>query len=234
MTPVVELDRVVKTYGGLRPLRIAALAVADRERVAIAGLDAAAAEVFVSLVTGAALPDEGVIRTFGGSTADLAGGDEWLASLDRFGIVSPRAVMLEAATLEQNLAIPFALEIDPVPPGVAGKVAALAALCGIDRGLLTTAVADLPPHVRARAHLARAVALNPQLLLLEHPTAGVPPLHRHDLARDVAAVAESRALTTIAITLDEEFAARVAHRSLTLNAATGALTAWKKTKRWWS
>jgi len=42
----------------------------------------------------------------------------WLASLDRFGIISPRAVLLTHSTLAQNLAIPFTLEIEPVPvPG---------------------------------------------------------------------------------------------------------------------
>ena len=63
--PVVEIAAVTKSYGGLRPLRIRALAVAPGERVAIAGIDAAGAEVMVNLVTGASLPDEGEIRVFG-------------------------------------------------------------------------------------------------------------------------------------------------------------------------
>ena len=67
-------------------------------------------------MTGASLPDEGDVRVFGRSTAAVSDGDEWLASLDRFGIVSERAVLLEGATLMQNLALPFALDIDPVRP----------------------------------------------------------------------------------------------------------------------
>ena len=57
--PALELAGVVKDYRGLRPLRIADLVVEEGERVAIAGLDRAAAEVFVDLVNGALLPDAG-------------------------------------------------------------------------------------------------------------------------------------------------------------------------------
>ena len=71
----------------------------------------------VNLVTGAACRTKGTFGCFGRSTADVSDGDEWLASLDRFGIVSERAVLLEGATLAQNLAMPFTLEIDPIPTG---------------------------------------------------------------------------------------------------------------------
>ena len=105
--PAIQIAQVVRNYGSLRPLRIAALAVAPGERVALTGLDAGAAEVLVNLVTGAALPDEGEVRVFGRATSEIASGDEWLASLERFGIVSPRAVLIEGATVLQNLAMPF-------------------------------------------------------------------------------------------------------------------------------
>ena len=55
----LEITNLVKNYSGLRPLRIAALSLAHAERVAIAGIDAAGAEVLVNLVTGATLPDAG-------------------------------------------------------------------------------------------------------------------------------------------------------------------------------
>ncbi len=109
MTPVLQITGVQKRYQSLRPLRIQELTIAAGERVAVSGFDAGAAEVLVNLVTGASLPDEGEVRVLGHRTADIVDGDEWLASLDRFGIVSPRGVLLEGATLEQNLAMPFTL-----------------------------------------------------------------------------------------------------------------------------
>ena len=66
--PVVEVSDVTKQYGALRPLRIARLQVLAGEQVAIVGLDQPAAEVFISLLTGAGLPDSGSVHVFGRAT----------------------------------------------------------------------------------------------------------------------------------------------------------------------
>jgi ABC-type lipoprotein export system ATPase subunit len=228
----VRMSGVQKNYAALRPLRIQSLDVATGERVALGGLDGAAAEVLVNLVTGAALPDEGTVAVFGQSTAEITDGDAWLASLERFGIVSPRAVLLEGSTLLQNLALPLTLEIDPVPAAVRARVEALAEECGIDRPALPARVGDLPPHVRVRAHFARAIALDPALLLVEHPTADVDEAERRALGSDLARVIDRRGATALIVTLDADFAAIVAHRSLELQPATGALVPWKKKRGW--
>jgi len=234
MAPAVALEiaNLRRNYGALRPLRVQALTVAGGERVAVEGLDAAAAEQFVNLVTGAALPDEGEVRVFGRPTSAIADGDEWLASLDRFGIVSHRAVLLEGATLLQNLALPFTLEIDPVPEGVAGDIAALAAECGIPADVLHTQAGETSAAVRARVHLARAIALRPALLLLEHPTASIPEPERPAFADDLVRICEARTLAAVVITTDHDFAKAVAHRTLSLQGGTGALVA-PPQKRWW-
>lgn len=229
---VIRISRLQKNYGALRPLRILDLSVAEGERVSLGGLDGPAAEILVNLVTGATLPDEGTVETFGASTANITDGDAWLASLDRFGIVSPRAVLLEGSTLQQNLALPFTLELDPVPAAVATQVAALAAECGIAAEHLPRVSGELPAHLRARTHLARALALNPQLLLVEHPTAEVDAAERPALARDFAAAMQGRRSAALILTLDVEFAEGVAHRSLALQPATGALVPWKAKRGW--
>lgn len=221
---VLEISRVTRSYQALRPLRIAHLAVAPGERVSIAGLDTPAAELLVNLITGAVLPEQGEVRVFGRRTADIPSGDDWLASLDRFGIVSERAVMLEGSTLQQNLAMPFGLDIDPVPPETAARVERLSAECGIAREWLQQRAADLPSEVRLRAHLARAVALAPELLLMEHPTAQVPERARGRLAADVRQLSEIRTLTTLVFTNDDAFARAVAPRNLRLNGASGELS----------
>ena len=110
---VLELSDVSKDYRGLRPLRIASLELRAGEHIAIIGLDQTTAEVFVNLVTGATLPDRGDVRLFGRSTASITDSADWLAVVDRFGIVSPRAVLLESLTVVQNLAMPFTLDIEP-------------------------------------------------------------------------------------------------------------------------
>jgi ABC-type transporter Mla maintaining outer membrane lipid asymmetry ATPase subunit MlaF len=231
---ILEIAGLRKAYSGLRPLRLRRLSIASAERVAVLGLDAPAAELLVNLVTGAALPDEGFISVLGQSTADIADGDAWLAALDRFGIVSERAVMLEGATLGQNLAMPFTLEIDPVPPDVRTRVARLAEDCGMageHAVWLDRPAGDAPPPVRLRAQLARAVALQPSLLLMEHPTSSIPGPARAALAVDTSRLCDARGLAVLVMTQDEPFAMRVAHRTLRLNGATGDLAPLRT--KWW-
>jgi len=227
----VEMRGVVKNYNALRPLRIAELSVAAGARLALAGIDAGGAEVMLNLVTGASLPDEGEVRVFGRRTSDVSDGDDWLASLDSFGIVSERAVLLEGATLTQNLALPFALDIDPVPPETIVRVEALADECEIAREYLAQRAGDVPPAVRVRVHLARAIALRPRLLLLEHPTAALEGNAGAAFGSTVARVCEGRTLTMLAVTQDLQFASAAAHDTLTLQGATGQLIAARRS--WW-
>jgi ABC-type transporter Mla maintaining outer membrane lipid asymmetry ATPase subunit MlaF len=228
VTPVLEISGIQKSYQSLRPLRMQALSIAPGERVAISGLDGPAAEVLVNLVTGASLPDHGEVRVLGRATSEIVDGDAWLASLDRFGIVSPRGVLLDSASIVQNIALVFTLEIEPVPAEIAARVSALARDCGIED--VTAVAGQASAAVRTRVHLARAVALEPALLLLEHPTLGIGDADSDPLAADIAAVADRRELTMLIVTQDDRFAARVAHRALRLEPATGAL---KPVRRGW-
>jgi ABC-type transporter Mla maintaining outer membrane lipid asymmetry ATPase subunit MlaF len=207
----------------VRPLRVNDLSIAVGERVALSGLDAGAAEVLVNLVTGASLPDEGEVLVLGRSTASISDGEAWLEWLDRFGIVSPRAVLLDAATLLQNLAMPITLEIEPVAPDVASRVVQLARDVGIEERWLERPIAALDGAIRIRAHLARAVALDPALLILEHPTAGLAPGEGKAFGEVVASVAGARTLATLIISEDEAFSTAAATRRLALEGATGNL-----------
>ena len=229
--PALEIRHVTKSYGGLRPLRIALLTIAHGERVSIGGLDAGAGELLVNLVTGASLPDAGEIRVFGRRTADIADSEEWLDSLERFGIVSPRSVLLEGSTLQQNLAMPFTLSIDSVPPAVDEQIHHLAVLCGIDpERWLRTVAGELPADIRVRAHLAKSLALDPAFVIVEHPAADLDPAARLKLASDLARACSERRVTTLVLTNDDHFARTVASRNLKLHGATGEL---KPIRRGW-
>ncbi len=72
---LVDISGVSKDYRGLRPLRVERLTVAATDQVALLGFDAATAEVFVNLVTGATLPDRGEISVLGKNTAAIHDGD---------------------------------------------------------------------------------------------------------------------------------------------------------------
>lgn len=230
--PVVEIEQVTKDYHGLRPLRIASLAVREGERVAIAGFDRITAEIFVNMINGAILPDTGEVRVFGTSTRSIENSDEWLASLDRFGIVTERAVLLDGMSIAQNLALPFSLDIDPMPDEVRARVQDMAREVAIEERLLDRPAVQAELPVRLRIHLGRALASAPRVLLMEHPTASLP---RHDVAtfaQTVRATVEARGITLIALTEDAGFADVVADTALKLHAGTGALTSTRGWRRW--
>jgi ABC-type lipoprotein export system ATPase subunit len=230
-TPVLELSGIRKAYGGLRPLRLEALQLAAGRTVSLLDVEPPAVEVLMNLVTGATLPDEGVVHVFGRSTASIADGDEWLALLDRFGIVSERVVLLEEMSIAQNLAVPFTLALEPIPDAVLADVARLAAEVGFADGQLHDPVGRTGPEARARLRLGRAIALNPSLLLLEHPTAALPRDAADRLAGDLRRIAAQRGLSVLIVTADRPFAEAAGGDVLTLRPATGALarsTSWKR------
>ncbi|MFN7915946.1 MAG: hypothetical protein U0Q55_11470 [Vicinamibacterales bacterium] len=221
--PVLELIGVSKAYGALRPLRIERLVLQPGDEVALMGLDQPAAEMLVNLVTGASLPDSGQVRIFGTTTSDITDSAEWLPFLDRFGIVSDRSALLESMTLLQNLAVPFSLDIEPPSPEVAARAAALAAEAGLSPALLSRRVADLDAPSLLRARLARALALDPRVLLLEHPSATLPRPAVVPFAVTVRTLTEQRGLATLAVTADGEFAGAASTCALMLEPATGRL-----------
>jgi ABC-type transporter Mla maintaining outer membrane lipid asymmetry ATPase subunit MlaF len=224
VTPaVVEIDGLSKDYRALRPLRIERLAVAAAESVAIVGLDRAAAETLVNLVTGAALPDAGELRVFGRPTSAIAGADEWLALIDRCGIVTERAVLLDQLSVLQNLAMPFTLDIEPPPEDVRVRAAGLASEVGLPAAAVDRAVAELDALGRLRVRLGRALALGPSLLLLEHANAGLSEAEAAESAGQIRSIAARRGTAVLAATADERYARAIGDRVLVLEPSTGRL-----------
>ena len=232
---VLQVTHLRKDYGALRPLRLRELLVAPGTCVVLLGLDAPAAEVFVNLVTGATLPDEGQVTVFGFDTAAMTDADEWLRALDRFGILSDRAVLLEDLTVAQNLAMTLTLAIDPIAADVRSRIDVLAQEVGLSPDLLDQKVATLEPAEKLRVRLGRAVALRPDLLLMEHPTATLGREDVEGFAADLRRLAAERALTAVAVTADTLFASALTAEVLQLQPATGELVPharpWGRLKR---
>lgn len=221
---VIEIAGLEKTYGALRPLRIVRFRVHAGDRFVLSGFDAGAAETLVNLITGAALPDAGEIHVDGQNTRAIATDTEWLRSLDRFGIVTDRAILLAGLSIAANLALPITLSIDPMADEVQQQVHALADAVGIPRPRLTDQAATLSAAEKVRAHVARALAVGPTVLLLEHPTARVDPPEAAALGTMLRTLAVARQLSVIAISEDDAFAQAAGGTRLRLNAATGELS----------
>jgi ABC-type transporter Mla maintaining outer membrane lipid asymmetry ATPase subunit MlaF len=227
---VLEIAGVSKDYRGLRPLRLQQLTVRAGDQVAIVGFDGPGAEVFVNLVTGGALPDAGEIRIFGRATAAIADSTDWLATIDRFGIVSERAVLLGPLSVIQNLAMPFTLDIEPPSDDTREQAERLADEVGLPKAVWRNPVADLDAAGRMRVRLGRALALKPDVLLLEHASAGLVPADAAAIGKAIRTIAAHRGVAVVAVTADIGFARAVAARVLTLDPSTGRL---KESGRAW-
>jgi ABC-type transporter Mla maintaining outer membrane lipid asymmetry ATPase subunit MlaF len=229
----IHVRNVQKDYRALRPLRVRALDVRAGESIALLGFDRAAAEVFVNLMTAATIPDIGEIRVFGRPTAAIQDADTWLSSLDCFGIVSERQVLLDDMTVEENLTMPITMSLHDVDNTVRAKVAAIAEEVGLSAALRKS-VAALEPSARLRLRLGRALSPDPQIVLSEHPNALLPPDEVGSFAADYSRIVVRRGIASLVLTADSAFASAVAQRVLTLQPATGELkplSAWRRLLR---
>ena len=222
---LVRLRDVTKDYRGLRPLRVRELTLRRGQSLALLGFDQAMAEVFVNLLTGGVLPDTGDVSVFGERTADISDRDSWLRMLDAFGLVSDRSVLLEALTAEQNLAIPLSLGVERMSDALRREVRQLADEVGIQQAQLTVSAGSLPPEVKVRIRLGRALALKPQVVIAEHPTATLDQFPAREFAADFLRVTSARGLATLVLTADQGFARSVAEQVLVLKPASGELQA---------
>jgi len=222
--PLLELSSIVKDYHGLRPLRIERFALDAGDLVAIAGLDAASAEAFVNIATGAALPEQGRITLFGRNSASITDSADWLSLVDRFGIVSTRAVLLDQLSVVQNLAIPFSLDIDPLGDALRARAAAAGREAGLSDADFDRRVADVDAAARLRVRVARALALDPAIVLLEHPSAELPREESARLGAEIRETLARRGVAGLALTADAEFSRAFASRILTLHGGSGRLS----------
>jgi phospholipid/cholesterol/gamma-HCH transport system ATP-binding protein len=228
---VIELRDVQKDYRSLRPLRVRTLDVREGESIALLGFDRASAEVFVNLITAATVPDAGEVRVFGQSTASIQDAASWLTSLDCFGIVSERAVVLDNMSVEDNLTMPLSMALHDVDAALRAKVQAIADEVGLPREQLSKPVAALSLSERLRLRLGRALAPEPRILLAEHPNAVLEPADVARFAADYARIVAKRRLASVVLTADYAFAAAVTPSILTLQPATGEfkpLSVWKR------
>lgn len=230
----MQLRRVVKDYRGLRPLRVASLDLHDGQTLALCGFDQMTAEILVDLITAAIVPDAGEVRVFGQPTTAITDRQAWLQTLDRFGLLTERAVLVEQFTVEQNLAIPYSLAVESLTPDLRARVGRLAEEIGFAPSDLGRQTGVLPPLGRLRLRLGRALAMNPRVLLAEHPNATLASGEAARFGEDLKRILDARRMAALVLTADQEFARVAANEVLVLHPATGTLQSSSGWRRWFS
>ncbi len=231
--PLFAFHGVSKAYGGAWPLKINRFELRAGSRIILAGIDPLGAEMFMHVLTGAALPEEGRVEVFGTPTSAITTDTAWLESLDRFGLVSNRAVLLDQSSVAQNLALPITLSIDPMDPAVRAEVERLAAETGVSASRLDIPAGSMTPIERMRVHLARALASSPQVLLLEHPTVTLGG-ESAAFGATLKQLTERRNLTWLAISDDEAFQRASGGEVMHVSMSTGAVRSKRGWRRWFS
>jgi len=231
---LVQLRQVTKDYHSLRPLRVESLDLHEGQTLALCGFDQMTAEILVDLITGAIVPDAGQVTVFGQPTTAIADREGWLQTLDQFGLLTERAVLVEQFTVEQNLAIPYSLSVETLSADVRTRVAALAEEIGFASSDLKRQSGVLPPLGRLRLRLGRALAMNPKVLLAEHPNATVSPDEAGQFGVDLKRIVGGRGIAALVLTADQDFARMAADEVLELQPATGTLKASSGWRRWFS
>jgi len=229
-----EIRKITKDYRSLRPLRIESLDLHEGETLALCGFDHMTAEILVDLITAAIVPDSGEIRVFGQLTTSIADRESWLQTLDRFGLLTERAVLVEQFTVEQNLAIPYSLAVEDLSADLKTRVAALAEEIGFAPSDLPRQSGVLPPLGRLRLRLGRALAMNPSVLLAEHPNATLVAEEAASFGADLQRVVRARGMSALVLTADQDFARAAAGEVLMLHPATGTLKSSSVWRRWFS
>ncbi|HKT79423.1 MAG TPA: ATP-binding cassette domain-containing protein [Vicinamibacterales bacterium] len=231
---LLDLSGLVRNYHALRPLRVDSLSISAGDHLALVGFDQPAAETLINLITGAFLPDQGQVSVFGQPTSAIADSDQWLAVVDRFGIVSERAVLMDSMTVVQNLAMPFSLEIEPPSDELRLRAATLARAVSIAERDFDRPLGQLDAETRLRVRFARALALEPSVLLIEHPTAALERSRTAGLGRElrelisVRTAPDGQPLSSLTLTADQDFAEGFATTVLTWDPVTGRLAAPKR------
>ncbi|MFQ5554399.1 MAG: ABC transporter ATP-binding protein [Acidimicrobiia bacterium] len=177
-TDAIHLDAVSRAFGDVRAVDRLDLAIPPGSVAVLLGPNGAGKTTTVRLITGALSADAGAIRVLGMDPLD-AGEDLRL----RCGVVPPKPALYDQLTGAENLR--FAADIYRV---ARTSIHEAAARFGIDHALRLK-VGGYSTGMRTRLALARAVLHDPDVLLLDEPTAGLDPESARavlDLIRDLA------------------------------------------------
>ncbi|MGA6829337.1 ABC transporter ATP-binding protein [Nitrospira sp. NS4] len=199
--PVIEVSHVSTRFGAAVVHEDVSLAVRRGEVFAIAGGNGCGKSTLLREILGLMTPLSGTIRLFGVDSRALEAYDGRTIHR-RFGVMFQHGALFSSFTLAENVAVPLreytAMSATLIREIVAVKIA----MVGLPPDSATKFPSELSGGMRRRAALARAIVMDPELLFLDEPTAGLDPMIAAGFDNLVLSLKGLLGLTVVMVTHD--------------------------------
>ena len=210
-TPVVAIDNVHKSFGIHKVLNGISLSVSRGETLAVLGRSGTGKSVLLRLIIGLDSPDSGSIRISGqdllGLTLDQLG-----EIRKKMGFLFQHAALYDSLTVAENVAFPLRHHRKELSQSDrSDRVRHLLAEVGLE-GADNKMPSDISGGMQKRVGLARALALEPEILLLDEPTAGLDPISSREIDDLVLKLQREHKMASIVVTHDLFSAKTIANR----------------------
>ncbi len=208
---VIQIEGLVNEIGGKLLHDHVDLNVHRGEIIAIVGGSGSGKSVLMRSIIGLLKPKEGSVRVFGEEVADLD--ENALRKIQlRWGVLFQDGALYSSQNIAENIQIPLH-EYTRMSQQLMNEVATMKiAMVGLPEDTALKMPAELSGGMRKRAGLARALALDPELLFLDEPTAGLDPIAAGQIDQLVCDLKKSLNLTVFMVTHDIDTLRTVADR----------------------
>jgi phospholipid/cholesterol/gamma-HCH transport system ATP-binding protein len=213
--PLLRVESLSVRFGRQDVLREISIDLAEGQTLVVLGESGCGKTVLLKSLIGLVKPTAGDVLFEGRSLSRMS--DRQLAHLrTRYGFVFQGAALFDSLTIADNIAFPLR-EHTRIPAAEISEItSALVAEVGLPTSVLVKKPVELSGGMRKRAGLARALALDPQLVLYDEPTTGLDPIMSDVINELILKVRERPKVTSVVVTHDMHTARKVADRVIML------------------